>query len=352
MDDNQSLDDLIAYYMDFGEIPSLAAAIVKHNRLVWANGYGNQPTVDMIYAIGSITKAITATAVLQLYERGLIGLEDDVSDYLPFTLRNPGYPDTTISFRMLLSHHSSLKGTHADYYQYCCWQDLLRAIGLSNQTYPSIAEWFREYLFPNGSSNPAVWASYSPGAKFVYSNTGFGILGYLIEIISNQSLGQYFSEHIFEPLGMMTTGYNYSDFEEDKLAIPYDLGVTDGELTPLPHYNPWPLGCGGLRTSVLDLSLFLLTHMNKGMLNGTRILKEQTVKLMHEEISGSRYGLGWGWRTLASQSESVQGHSGIEIGFTALMYFLQEPDPAFPYGAIVLTNKVAPDLLYYLDLNS
>ncbi|MFW9917235.1 MAG: serine hydrolase domain-containing protein [Candidatus Thorarchaeota archaeon] len=348
--DNQSLDELIAYYIDVGEIPSLAAAIVKHDRLVWANGYGDQPAVDMIYAIGSVTKTITATAVLQLYERGLIGLEDDVSDYLPFPLRNPNYPNTAISFRMLLSHHSSLKGTHADYYQYCCWQDLLRAMGLSNQTYPSIAEWFRDHLYPNGSSNPAVWASYSPGTKFVYSNTGFGLLGYLIEIISNQSLGQYFSEHIFEPLGMTTSGYNYSDFEEDKLAIPYDLGVTDGELIPLPHYQPWPLGCGGLRTSVLDLSRFLLVHMNKGIYNGTRILKEQTITLMHEEIPGSSYGLGWAWKTLKSRSESVQGHSGIEIGFTSHMYLVQGTYPAKSYGAIVLTNKVAPGVLYYLDL--
>ncbi|MHA2495547.1 MAG: serine hydrolase domain-containing protein [Candidatus Hodarchaeales archaeon] len=350
MDDNQSLDELITYYMDVGEIPSLAAAIMKQDRVIWANGYGDQPAVDMIYAIGSVTKAITATAVLQLYERGLIDLDDDVNDYLPFPLRNPNYPNDAISFRMLLSHRSSLKGTHEDYYQYCCWQDLAREMGLSNQTYPSIAEWFREHLFPKGSSNPAVWASESPGTKFAYSNTGFGILGYLIELVSNQSLGHYFSDNIFEPLGMTTTGYNYSDFEEEKLAIPYDLGVTGGELTPLPHYNPWPLGCGGLRTSVLDLSQFLLAHMNNGIFNGTRILKEQTVKLMHEEISGSHYGLGWLWRGLKSQSESAQGHSGIEIGFTAHMYFVQEPYPAKSYGAIVLTNKVASDLLNYLNL--
>lgn len=350
MADNQSLDELIAYNMDVGKIPSLAAAIVNQDELIWANGYGDQPAVDMIYAIGSITKTITATAVLQLYEQGLIDLEDDVSDYLPFPLRNPSYPNDSISFKMLLSHRSSLEGTHEDYYQYCCWQDLAREMGLSNQTYPSIAVWFREHLFPYGASNPAVWASWSPGTKFAYSNTGFGILGYLIELVSNQSLGQYFSEHIFEPLGMTTTGYNYSDFEEEKLAIPYDLGVTGGELTPLPNYNPAPLGCGGLRTSVLDLSQFLLAHMNRGMLNGTRILNEKTVRLMHEGISGSRYGLGWAWRALKSRSELAQGHSGIEIGFTAHMYFVQGTYPSKSFGAVVLTNKVASDLLHYLNL--
>ncbi|MHA2495546.1 MAG: serine hydrolase domain-containing protein [Candidatus Hodarchaeales archaeon] len=350
MDDNQSLDEFIAYYMDVGEIPSLTAAIVKQDRVIWANGYGEQPAVDMIYMIGSITKTITATAVLQLYEQGMIDLDDDVNDYLPFPLRNPNHPNDSISFRMLLSHHSSLRGTHEDYYQYSSWQDLLREMGRSNQTYPPIAEWLKNHLLPKGSNKSTVWASWSPGERFLYSNTGFGVLGYLIELISNQSLGHYFSDHIFGPLGMMTTGYNYSDFEEEKLAIPYDLGVTGGEQTPLPHYNPMPVGSAGLRTSVLDLSQFLLAHMNKGMLNGTPILKDKTTRRMHEKISGSHYGLGWTWGTLKSQSEFVQGHSGLEIGFSAHMYFVQEPYPAKPYGAIVLTNKAARGLFEYLNL--
>jgi CubicO group peptidase (beta-lactamase class C family) len=346
MDSNQSLDEQIVQHMQEGEIPSLAAAIIQENRLVWANGYGDQPAADTIYAIGSITKSFTATAILKLNERSVIDLDDDVNYYLPFPVRNPNYPNDIITFRMLLSHRSSLQGTNEDYYVYCCRQDLYRQLGLTNATYPPILEWFRQHFFPNGSSNPNIWGYWRPGERYVYSNTGFGLLGLLIELISKQSLEEYFSEHIFSPLRMESTGYNYTDFELDRLAVPHVINATTGTLLPLPHYNPWPLGCGGLRSTVQDLSHFLIAHMNGGIYNGVRILREEMIELMHEPISGSHYGLGWLWN---SHDSATQGHSGIEIGFTGHMYFTQEYSPQKLYGAIVLVNKSAPDVLSHLD---
>jgi CubicO group peptidase (beta-lactamase class C family) len=91
------------------EIPSLAAGIVDNEKIVWSGGFGEQPEIDTVYMIGSITKTFTATAILQLVERGLLNLNDNISDYLPFEVRNPSYPNTKITPLMLLSHMSGIQ---------------------------------------------------------------------------------------------------------------------------------------------------------------------------------------------------------------------------------------------------
>ena len=113
--DDPTFDLKIKLLMKVGHMPSLSACIIKNNGIVWSKGYGfydimhrKKACDDTIYMIGSISKSVTATALMQLYEQGLFDLDDDVSDYLPFTLRNPKYPDVPITFRMLLAHQSSL----------------------------------------------------------------------------------------------------------------------------------------------------------------------------------------------------------------------------------------------------
>ncbi len=102
---------------------SLAACIIKDNQIIWSIGYGyydrselKHATTDTIYNLMSISKTITGTALMQLYEQGLFELDDDVNTFLPFDLRNPNFPDDPITFRMLLSHTSSLYCPSYDYY--------------------------------------------------------------------------------------------------------------------------------------------------------------------------------------------------------------------------------------------
>ena len=82
--DIDQLDEKIEALMGEGDISSLAAAIVVNDEIVWTRGYGEQDTLDRMHDIASITKSLVATAVLQLYEQGLIDLDDDVNQYLPF----------------------------------------------------------------------------------------------------------------------------------------------------------------------------------------------------------------------------------------------------------------------------
>ena len=114
-DGDSVFDENILSLMKSGHMPSISMGIVKNNSLVWSKSYGysnilkkEKATNTTIYLAGSISKTFTGLALMQLFEQELFDLDDDVNDYLPFSLRNPNYPNINITFRMLLAHQSSL----------------------------------------------------------------------------------------------------------------------------------------------------------------------------------------------------------------------------------------------------
>ena len=328
-------DENITYYMKQGHMPSISACIIKNDSIVWSKGYGlydiknnKEATDQTVYMAASISKTVTATAMMQLWEQGFFDLDEDVNNYLPFTLRNPNYLDVNITFRMLLAHQSSLSS---------------RKIGLF--TFFSILglpyEQLEEYLIPGGRIyNPKNWITAPPEERLSYSSVGYEILGYLIELISNQSFDQYCNEHIFQPLTMMNTSFHPSDYDKNKLAIPYIWMLL--RYIPLPHYEDRNYAAGGLRTSVTDLSHYLIAHMNGGVYNDVRILEEETVELMHtlqypdNNRSYSAYGLGWKifWNYDYNKSRKI-GHTGAMPGSFTYMYY----QPHNNTGVIFFTNQ-------------
>ena len=328
-------DEQIIYYMEQGHMPSISACIIKNDSVVWSNNYGfydvknnKEPTDQTVYMAASISKTVTATAIMQLWEQGLFDLDEDVNNYLPFQLRNPKYPDIPITFRMLLAHQSSLSD-----------KQIALFIFFSILNLPK--ENFGEYLIPGGNIyNPKNWIDAPPGEDLCYSSISYEILGYLIEILSNQSLEQYCQENIFEPLKMMNTSFYPSDYNKDNLAVPY-IWILNRYI-PLPHYEDRNYAAGGLRTSVCDLSHYLIAHMNGGLYDGIRILEDETVELMHtlqypeNNSTYSGYGLGWKifWNYDYNTSRRV-GHTGAMPGSLTYMFY-------FPYnntGVIFFTNQ-------------
>ena len=209
-------DENITYYMNQGHIPSISALIIKNNSVVWKKGYGYSniykkinATENTIYLGASISKTITSTALMQLWEKDLFELDDDVNDYLPFPLRNPNYPDKNITFRMLLSHHSSLaKGEYRHFI-------LINILSLSKEKY-------NEYLDPKGKFyNSNLWLNVKPSEKLEYSNIGYLILEYLVEILSNQKFDEYCTKNIFQPLKMFNTSFHVKDYNKNILARTY-----------------------------------------------------------------------------------------------------------------------------------
>jgi CubicO group peptidase (beta-lactamase class C family) len=314
---DSNFDKKITFYMKLGHMPSLSACIIKNNTIKWSNAYGDADreiqkgaTPDTIYMIGSISKSICAVAVMQLLENKQIkSLDDDVNKYLDFKLRNPHYPTINITFRMLLAHHSSLAS-----------DDIPLFIAFSLLGYPRA--WLKEFLVPDGRFyNPKIWFNYPPGEKDNYSSLNFEILAYLVERISQQPYEQYIENHIFKPLNMSSTSYFFSDLNISNLAVPY-VWIA-GRYIRLPYYEDRNAGAGGVKTTVLDLSHYLIIHMNGGMYNGVRILNNTSINEIHrcQYPSPSEdyyYGLGW-FSYISSDQTIYGGHGGTVPGGRSVM---------------------------------
>jgi len=314
----KDFDRRIEFLMKIGHMPSLSACIIKNSSVVWSHGYGlydiknNRIASNFtIYMAGSISKAFTATAILQLYEKNLFHLDDNVSERLPFDLKNPKYPQINITYGMLLSHQSgltknSLKGFFSMF--------------LLNSVFPY--DWYLNELFDSG--NERIWSDAAPGENFKYSNIGFTILGYLIQQLSNQTFEEYCQQYMFTPLDMKDSSFHLLINDKSRYAIPYG-GVLSH--LPLPLYDLAVSSAGGLRTTVLDLAHFLIAHMNDGVYNGTRILKKETIELMHrihtQNNSGvfHKFDYGYGWMIWNTTGETVQGHDGDVFGGAATMRY-------------------------------
>jgi len=345
VNDGIFFDKFIEFLMRLSHKPSLSVCVIMDENIIWSKGYGfynigknKSACLNTIYLSASISKTVTATALMQLIENESysIDLDEDVNNYLPFSLRNPNHPNVPITFRMLLSHRSSLTG---DNMFWTCLSYIPGDPDIPDYPYP----WLKNYLTPNGSAyTPVIWSDNLPGENFAYSNIGYSIVGYLVEVISGEKFDQYCKNHIFEPLNMFNTSFRLRDVNISNLAVPYQF--KKGTYFPHPHYNmlvTYP--AGSLRTSVDDLSHFLIAHMNNGMWNKIRILKNSTVELMHKDHyatnNDERYGLGWIIRK-DKFGKKVISHTGSIVGVQTLMKYI--PDERI--GIIVFTNSMSPTL--------
>jgi CubicO group peptidase (beta-lactamase class C family) len=340
-----AFDRKISFLMRIAGFPSLSACIIKDDQIIWSKGYGyydrserKPATTETFYVIASITKTIVGTALMQQYEQGLFDLDDDVNTFLPFELRNPNFPDDPITFRMLLSHTSSLnENGQMQYY----WFNFS-----GDPPFDFFPEpYLREFLLPGGRYyDSTVWSTeYRPGEYAMYANVGFDLISYLVEIISGEPFLEYCDTHIFSPLDMKHTGFNFSRFDINQVAIPYqrykgkyytinELESIFGWELPEPYYRMRFYPAGGLYTTVTDLSHFLIAHMNDGIYNDTKILEKETVDLMHTIQPGNQIGYGLAW--MHQSIGGLSGHGGDLPGADTWMLYNQTKD----IGVIYLAN--------------
>lgn len=186
-------------------------------RLIWEGYYGyanialqDSVKASTIFMLASISKTVTASALMQLWEQGRFQLDDSINAYLPFSIRNPYFPSIAITFRHLLTHSSSIRDGYYPYY----W-------GSDPQI--TLEEYIIGNLTPEGSHySPANFSSsYPPGALVSYCNIGASLCGYLVEIISGIPFDQYCRDSIFIPLGMTHTAWFLRDLNVSLIAHPY-----------------------------------------------------------------------------------------------------------------------------------
>jgi CubicO group peptidase (beta-lactamase class C family) len=323
-----------------GNIHSFHACVVSDDEISWVRGFGAQTDSDTTFLIGSIQKVLVAISILQLHENGSIELDNDVSDYLPFEISNPSYPDIAITARMLLAHRTGLDTILP--HEFCYdWEGAYYPDYAYGREYYTpvidipLGEFLNECLTPTGSYYSSSHWQFEPGAQYSYSNSGYKILMYLIETVSKQTISEYMQENIFSPLLMNNTGFNSSDFTGHH-ALPHTR--ISGSNIELPIWD----GQYMMRSTVSDLGHLMIALMNGGQFGDSRILQQETTDLMLERVSDfasentvpselrwEGYGLG-----LDIFSHGLFGHGGSSIGFRGLMYF----HPAKMMGYVWLSN--------------
>jgi CubicO group peptidase (beta-lactamase class C family) len=342
------LDLKISFLMKLAQFPAVSVCVIKGNEVVFSRGYGiydlensKQASQDTIYVIASVTKTIVGTALMQLWEQGLFELDDDVNNYLPFSLKNPNFPDDPITFKMLLSHTSSLNtNTRNEYY----WMNFSEDPPFDFFPEP----YLEQFLVPGGRYyHNRVWNNiYRPGERAMYANVGFDIISYLVEIISGEKFLSYCQNHIFNPLEMHSTSFNLSNLNIDDVAKPYfyylgeyyqinELDFLWGDITPpQPYWKMRAYPAGGLYTSVNDLSHFLIAHMNDGVYKDFRLLEKDSVDLMHAIIPDNRIGYGLAWMKFDISAFHIStGHGGDLPGADTWMLYIDSEDVGVIYFA-------------------
>ncbi len=300
----------IENYMNQTCTKSCVLSVINGDEPFYSHGYGEQPELDKIYKIGSITKTFTATAILKLQEQRLLSIEDPINDYLPFIVRHPDYPEVQIKIKHLLSHQSGI----IDPYNY---------LGYIRCSYNlSISQILYNFLNVNGSEFHISRFFYQAGTNFTYSNIGYDLLAYIAELTSGVNYAEYLSDNILEPLGMIDTKLDYHDYDQSRLINLYSANMFNITM-PAGYYNFDGRGCGGLHTTISDLERLAIMHINNGTYKGSQILNETSINLMHEKHVKiteldymDYYGFGW------YHYNGSQGHSGgSPPGGTAQMFF-------------------------------
>jgi len=323
-----------------GNIPSFHACVVFEDKISWVGGFGAQTDSDTVFLIGSIQKVLVAISILQLYENGSIELDNDVSDYLPFEISNPSYPDVAITVRMLLAHRTGLETILP--HEFCYdWEGVYYPdYAYGREYYPpvigiSLGDFLNQCLTPSGYYYSSSNWQFEPGTQYSYSNSGYKILMYLIETVSEQTIGDYMQKNIFSPLLMNNTGFNSSDFIGHH-ATPHTR--ISGSNLELPIWD----GKYMMRSTVSDLGHLMIALMKGGQFDDFQILQSETVDMMLERVSDIAGGnafsseLRWEGYGLGMDifSHGLYGHGGSSIGFRGLMYF----NPTKMMGFVWLAN--------------
>lgn len=356
----------------------------------WASAYGILPKganlnandssknlpleLDSRYRTASISKVFATVGAMRLVEQGKLDLDEDVSTYLGYKLRNPNYPDIAITTRMLLSHTSSLR---------------------DGSLYSIPPEYsLREFFFPDGKfwldgehfADTEDGVACKPGEYFCYCNLNFALVGTIIEQLSGQRFDIYMKQNVLEPMGIKAS-YNPGDFDAEELDNiatlyqkmnknvwnvngPYIAQIDDyrngetadrdkvvvtnpvlqaenGDLVAsVKDYKVGTNGSlfspqGGLRVSPNEMKTLIEMFLNDGKVNGKQILTKKSVDEMFTPVwtyndetknghtSGLFYSYGLGIQTMSSthydrllkdRDVVLAGHFGEAYGLLAGMF--------------------------------
>ncbi len=302
----KKVDSVAAAELSGGPTAGISVLVAQRGTILVAKGYGladieqQTPTTERtVYRLGSLSKQFTAAALLKLVEQGKVSLDESIRTYLP------NYPEAgnAVTVRHLLQHTSGLTNytAQSDYWRHMN-DDLPRT---------EVLEWF--------ASKPPV---YTPGTRYVYCNTGYFLLGLIIEKVSGESYEAFVQTNLLDPIGLKATYYDGGKRAIPEAARGYMRDA--GKLVPCRPLNlELVAGAGAMASTALDVYAF-----HQGLRAG-KVLSPEIYKLMitPPKLAGdepSHYGMGFHVDQVGKHT--VQRHGGLVFGFKSCYYYYPEED--------------------------
>lgn len=310
--------------MEKFNIPSVSLALIYENEIIFQKGYGWQnrqknikTSSKTVFRVGSISKLFTAAALMQLQEKGLINIDDPITEYCPELVFNTVDRDSVpVTLRHILSHRAGI----------------MRESPVGNyfdDSEPSISETIKSIIGFN--------LIYEPGEKIKYSNLGPTVAAYILEKITGRNFEDYVQENILQPLKMDLSSFTCENGAvRENLAEAFMVNF-EGKFIPAPHFQLGTLPAGNLYSTAGDLANFMICLFNGGRFGDYQVLEPQTLNEMFTvQFNGSpeppEFGLGFVISNF--KGHKLFWHNGVLYGFASHFGGIYENK----IGAIILNN--------------
>src|SRR5262245_12383493 len=318
-----------------GKLPGFAIGVVRNGKLIYTKGFGvaklgttTPVTPRSLFHMASVTKTFVATAVMQLVGQGKIDLDAPVTKYLPyFKMDDERYRD--IRIRQMLSHTSGIPDT-TNYH----WDKPEYDDGALERFVRSVAN--QKLVF-------------TPGERFAYSNAAYETLGDVIAKVSGESFEDYVQHHILTPLGMKDSTLLVREANPQLLTSPHVAQGGQIVVSKIFPYNRAHSPSSTLYSSIEDMSRWVIANLNRGELDGCRILKRETIDTMWRPVTDA-FNLkeGISWFTAEQLGHRLVLHSGGDVGFISTV--MLAPDDGV--GVVAMSNFAPEDRDYVRDFSA
>ncbi len=311
---------LIEKEMADNKVTGLSIALVDDQKLVWSSGFGYSDLENKVpatphtaYRMGSIAKLMTATATMQMAERGQMDIDQPLSRYLPeFSIKSRFHSAEPITPRNIMSHHSGLPA------------NFLKGMLSKNS----------KYFTTLVNDVQGEYVAYPPNFVFAYSNLGMTLLGAAIERTSSHDYNHHIQQSLFEPLGMRNSYFS---------SQPQLKGYSDGKVSEFLPLRDLP--SGGLVSNVDDLSSFMKMVFAGGRIGNQQLIKPETLAEMFRPQNDQvpldiNKRIGLGWMLDSSEIEGggvVASHGGSLLNFHSELRIL----PEHKLGVVVAANSAS-----------
>jgi CubicO group peptidase (beta-lactamase class C family) len=296
--------------MKIHDIPGVAVCFIQEGEPVWIEGLGvtdrrsnRRVDADTIFSIQSTSKNVAATGIMLAVQHGLLDLDEPITSYLPeFTVQSrfESTPQRRMTLRLLMAHRAGF--THE--------------APIGNNYAPAFPS-FEAHV----RSISQTWLRFPVGERYRYSNIGFDLAGYILQVRSGMPYAEWIKSMVFDPIGMKDSTVATDVYTaRSNRAVGHERGYATVPLkTPL-------IPSGGVYTSARDIAAYCMFHLNRGKANGRVVLKEELWNEMHAFPFGADYSLGVVRSELRYGTTPLRllSHQGGGFGFGSVFYYCPE----------------------------